>query len=158
MGKFQEKFDDFMSAVTFAEAGEHETAREFLNDRGKVLLATKENQTDTQAFKFAMNICKRIGASLDVLYISSKKGVTPTISKVIEDFTKKGIKCTLSKRIGCLRNQIIDYTNDNKEILFVVIESSENLDVDCRRTNKKMSAAWDNLSCPIVFVSDLGKA
>ena len=157
MGKFQEKIDDFMSAVTFAEAGEHEIAREILNDRGKVLLATKENQTDTQAFKFALNICRRIGSSLDVLYISSKKGVTPTISKFIEDLTREGIKCTFSKRIGCLRNQIIDYTNDNKEILFVVIESSENLDVECRRTSKKMSDAWKSLSCPLVVVSELEK-
>ena len=157
MGKFQKKFDDLMSAVTFAEAGEFDTAREFLNNRGKVLFATKESQPDRQALKYAMNICRRIGASLDILCISSKKGISPIIGKVIEDLTKEGIKCTLSKRIGCLRNQIIDYTNVNKGILFVVIESSENLDVDCSRTSEKMSDAWKSLKCPLVVVSELEK-
>jgi hypothetical protein len=157
MGKFQKKFDDLMSAVTFAEAGEFDTARDFLNERGKVLFATKENQTDNQALKYAMNICRRIGASLDILFISST-GIAPIISKFTEELKKEGIQYTLSRRMGCLKNQIIDYTNDNKGILFVVIESSENLDDDCRRSSKKMSDAWKSLKCPLVVVSELEKA
>jgi hypothetical protein len=157
MGKFQEKLDNLLAAVTFAEAGETDTAREFLNNNKKVLFATRESRPDNQALKYAMNISRRIGASLDILCISSKEGIAPTIAKVMEDLTREGITCTLSKRIGCLRNQIIDYTTVNKGVQFVVIESSENLDVECRRTGKKMSDAWKHLSCPLVVVSELGK-
>ncbi|KPK36327.1 MAG: hypothetical protein AMK70_02695 [Nitrospira bacterium SG8_35_1] len=158
MGKFQKKFDDLMSAVTFAEAGEFDTAQEFLNDRGKVLFATKENQTDNQAFTYAMSICRRIGASLDILYVSSKKILSEKMIKLSEELEKEGIKYSLSIRKGCLQNQIIDYTNVNKGILFVVIESSRNLDDDCRRTGKKMSDAWKSMKCPLVVVSELEKA
>jgi hypothetical protein len=55
---------------------------------------------------------------------------------------------------GCLKQQIIDYTNRKKEILFAVTESLENLDLDCRGKGKKLSDAWQHLRCPLVVVGE----
>ena len=40
------RFDDLMSAISFAEAGEHEKARELLRGRDTILLATSERAID----------------------------------------------------------------------------------------------------------------
>lgn len=155
MGKFQKKIENLMSAITFAEVGEFETAKGFLQEDRRVLFATKDGQEDKQAFTYAVNICKRIGANLDILFVSSKMTLTPLIEGFIKELKKEGISHSVSQKEGCLKNQIVDYTNEKKGILFVVVESSKNLDSNCRRNGINFSQALKKLSCPLVVVSEL---
>lgn len=155
MGKFQKKLDNLMSAISFAEEGEFDSARKFLEDDKRVLFATKDGHEDKRAFTYALNISKRIGAGLDILLVSPKKALTPMIKQFVKELKKEGISHSVSQKEGCLKNQIVDYTNARKGILFVVIESSENLDANCRRKDSTLTQALNRLSCPLVVVSEL---
>ncbi|HET6513964.1 MAG TPA: hypothetical protein VFG09_02305 [Thermodesulfovibrionales bacterium] len=154
MGGLKKKMEDLMSAISFAEEGETETARSFLKEERKVLLALRRDQMDRKTFRYAVNTCKRIGANLDVLYISPEETLDPTLQECLTELEKEGIGFRLTQKKGCLKKEIIDYTSSNKEILFAVTESSDNLDVDCAGKSKRLSEAWQKLKCPLVVVAD----
>lgn len=154
MSNLKKKIEDLMSAVSFAEEGDFETAREFLKDERRVLLAVRRGQMDRKTFRYAMNTCKRIGAGLDILYVSSSDAADPVLEECIPELGKEGVSYRLIRRSGCLKQAIIDYTTSKKEILFAVTESTENLEVDCKGKGKGLSEAWRNLQCPLVVVAD----
>jgi len=157
MKKFKRMMRDLentLAAASFAEEGEIDAAREMLKEDRKVLLAIRENQIDSKTFRYAINTCKRNGASLDILYISSSESLHPLLSESLAELQKEGISFRLVRKHGCLKQQIIDYTNATKEIIFAVTESSDNLDVDCAGKSGRLSDAWQNLKCPLVVVAD----
>lgn len=154
MGRFGKKIEDLMSAVSFAEEGEFNTAKEMLKEDRRVLLAIKREQMDRRTFRYAINACKRIGADLEILYISPVEAIDPALEQCLSEIRDEGINYRLTHKNGCLKQEIIDYTNSKKGVLFAVTESSENLDVDCKGKDKKLSEAWQDLKCPLVVVAD----
>lgn len=156
--KMMEKIENAMSAVSFAEEGEFASAKEILKEERRVLLAVREHQIDSRTLRYALNTCRRVGADLDVLYASSTETTEPLLEHFLTELREGGILYRFIRKQGCLKQAIIDYTNSKKEILFVVIESSEHLDVDCVRKDRRLSESWNNLRCPLVVVSDAAKA
>ena len=154
MVNLKKKVEDLMSAISFAEEGEFDTAREMLKEERRVLLAIKEARLDKKTFRYAINTCKRVGADLDILYVSSAEKMSPALEQCLEDLKQEGISFRVVRKNGCLKQQIIDYTNKKKEILFAVTESLENLDLDCTGKGKRLSEAWRRLRCPLVVVAD----
>jgi hypothetical protein len=154
MVDLKKKVEDLMSAISFAEEGEFDTAREMLKEERRVLLAIKEDHLDKKTFRYAINTCKRVGADLDILYVSSAEKMSPVLEQCIEDIKNEGINFRVIQKHGCLKQQIIDYTNTKKEILFAVTKSLENLDLDCGSKGKRLSEAWQRLRCPLVVVAD----
>ena len=152
MDTLKKRIEEMMSAISFAEEGEFETAKEFLKEERRVLLAVRKDQVDRRTFTYAINTCKRINAALDILYISGSKEQDPTLQQYLSELTREGISYRLVQKGGCLKQAIIDYTNAIKGILFAVTESSDNLDVDCK--GMKASKAWKDLKCPLVVVED----
>jgi hypothetical protein len=156
--KMMERVEDAMAAVSFAEEAEFETARDMLRKERRVLLAVREKQIDNKTLKYAMNTCKRVAAGLDILYISSSDAVDSVLDLFMKGLEEEGILYKLIRKTGCLKQAIIDYTDARKQILFVVIKSSDSLDVDCTGKDKKLSDSWKNLKCPLVVVSEAAKA
>ncbi len=158
MGKLKKAMKSLESAMMAASAGENEagTARELLKEEHGVLLAIRRGQMDKKTFRYAVNTCKRIGAHLDILYISPTEARDPLLEECLSEVMAEGISYRVMRKNGCLKKEIIDYTNKKKEILFAVTESSENLDVDCKGKGKAgmLSEAWQNLKCPLVVVAD----
>jgi hypothetical protein len=152
MDTLKKRIEEMMSAISFAEEGEFETAKEFLKEERRVLLAIRKDQMDRKTFTYALNTCKRIHAALDILYISASKEQDPSLQQCLSELTREGINYRLVQRGGCLKQAIIDYTNTIKGILFAVTESSDNLEVDCKGT--KGSRAWKDLKCPLVVVEE----
>lgn len=152
--KIMRNLEDAMSAVSFAEEGEFSAAREMLNEGRRVLLAVRDNNIDDRTFRYALNTCKRVGAGLDILYISSSETLHPVLVRALDEMKKEGIRFNLVKKTGCLKQQIIDYTNTTREIIFAVTESTENLDAECQGKGGRLSQAWNELKCPLVVVAD----
>ena len=154
MSSMQKKIEDLMAAVSFAEEGDDKTAREFLREPRRVLLAVRKGQADRNTFRYAMNTCKRIGAGLDILYVSSSGTENSVPDEYLAALAKEGIDYRLVRRSGCLKQAIIDYTTSQREIVFAVTESTENLEADCRGKGKGLSEAWQKLQCPLVVVAE----
>ncbi len=151
MSRMKKKMEDLMAAVSFAEEGEFETARELLKDEGRVLLVMRKGG-DRKTFRYALNTCRRIGAGLDILYVASSDAPDTMLEECVSELKKEGIDYRLVRRNGCLKQAIIDYTTSRREILFAVTESAKSLETDCKGKSRGLSDAWKKLRCPLVVV------
>src|SRR5512135_1423370 len=97
-----DRFDDLMSAISFAEAGEHEKARELLKGRDTVLLAVSHRVVDRNVLKYTLNLSRRIEAAIDILYLAKADEHNPQIDSFVSEASKAGIACSLSRKEGCM--------------------------------------------------------
>jgi hypothetical protein len=153
----KERFDELMSAIAFAESGEHEEARKMLKGRDKVLLAISDVSFDTTVFSYALNICKRTSTGLDILYLTKAELHMDYINAFMSTAAGEGIPCAVAKKDGCMKQAILDYTTKKREILFVVVGTTPELDIECKAGEKSLSEAWKRLKCPLVVVSKGGE-
>lgn len=153
--KIMKKAEDMLAAVTFAEEGERETARSFLQEGRRVLLAVRQGRIDAKTVKYAVNSSQRIGAVLDVLYVASGSGAADhSLPEIESELSNERIPYRVIKASGCLKQAIIDHTNREKDILFAVVESPAILDAHCNRKDTMLSELWRKLKCPLVVVMD----
>ncbi len=149
MRKLKERmmsFETAMMAASFAEEGEADMAHELINEDRSILLAVTREQMDKKPFRYAVNTCKRIGAHLDILYITESDAPDPLLDECLAELRAEGVNYRFMHKKGSLKHSIIDYTNKKKKILFAVIGS--------RGTSRGMSQIWQNLKCPLVVVED----
>ena len=156
--KMLKSIENTLIAASFAEEGEAASARSLLRDGRKVLLGLKQGHIDHKTLKYALNTAKRINADLDILYVSATGAQEGNDDIALAEFEaglrQEGIAFRLIKRTGCLKQQIVDYTNKEKEIVFAVIESPNSLDADCNTKDRTLSELWRQLKCPLVVVMD----
>lgn len=141
-----------MAASAFAEVGDFETARQMLRGNRRVLLALRKEGISKKTLLYAMNACKRVGTGLDILFISHDEGEPEDLREFMKSLEGEGIAFNLIRRMGCLKKEIIDYVKEKKNIDFVVIESTENLERECKEGS--LSDAWSALRCPLVVVME----
>jgi len=160
--KMMKHIEDVMAAVSFAEEGEFEAAEALFKRERRVLLALKEGRLDAKTLKYALNSAKRISAHLDILYVSAEgiqnQGPDPAFSRFLSELKTQGIESRVIRKTGCLKQEIINYTNQEKDILFAVVESPGSLDADCKEKDNRLSELWRNLKCPLVVVMEEVKA
>lgn len=152
----KERFEDIMSAITFAEAGEHASAIEFIKGKGRVLIAISEKVFDRNVLTYALSICRRIKADIEILYLARLGSEPPDLTEFMAAAGKEGIRSSLIRKEGCMKKAILDHTGKRSEILFVVVGSTPELDMECSAGEKTLSEAWKRLTCPLVVVSKGG--
>lgn len=151
MRKWLKKFDAAMVAAAFAEAGEFETAKETLKEKRKILLALTGEASDRNAFKYALNTSRRIGAELDILYVADI--AKDTLKRYRSALDKEGIDYSIIHKKGSLEKEIRNHTDMKRDILFVVVEISEDMNINTKKSEKIIKDAWKNLHCPLVVVA-----
>ena len=159
--KMMRGIENALTAASFAEEGEREAARTIFHEGRNVLVGLKEGQIDARTLKYASNTAKRIGAQLHILYVgdTAMPAISdPGLAKFLTDLVAEEVPYRVVRRSGCLKRQIIDYTNSEKEILFAVIESPDHLDAGCAGKERSLSDLWQKLKCPLVVVMDQAKA
>jgi hypothetical protein len=152
MRRSAKRFQDLMAAVTFAQAGEPETAKAILRERERVLLALREEHIEARTLRYALNTCKRIGADLDILYISSLASTAPALGGFLEELEQRGIRHRLVKASGCLQQAIIDYVNSQTDVAFAVVDTADSLEPGCQGRLRGLSGGWEEVKCPLVVV------
>lgn len=159
--RMMKQVEDAMAAVSFAEEGQADAAASLFKRERRVLLALKEGHRDIKTFRYALNASLRIGARLDILLVASPGGPL-NADGLPESFTTElktaGVPYEVVERTGCMKQEIIDHTNKDHEVLFVVVESPNSLDADCRKKDGVLTELWKNLRCPLVVVSDAAGA
>ncbi|MDH4162810.1 MAG: hypothetical protein OEW15_09010 [Nitrospirota bacterium] len=156
--KIMKQIEDSLAAVSFAEEGQQETAATLFRRERRLLVAVREGHVDPKTLKYGLNTAVRIGSQVDILYVTAEGGGHTRIDKDLEEFDRElsaaAIPHRLVRKSGCLKQQIIDYTNKEHEVLFVVVESPRSLDADCSGKDTALTELWKKLRCPLVVVSE----
>jgi hypothetical protein len=160
MAEFRKKIEAIMSAITFAEEGEFETAKILLNTRKRGVLAIQNGQIDRKTGTYALNTCKRIGIGLDVLIVgeTEREELDPSLTPFLAQLETESIPFSVVRKTGCIKQEILHYTEAENDILFVVIESHTSLNKNCTTKDKRLAKLWQELKCPLVVVAEGLKA
>jgi hypothetical protein len=152
--KFWEKFEDYMSAATFAEAGEAGAARSFIRPRRTILLVLTPGGDDARSAAYARSVASRVGAGVEILYLPAGEEQRKFIAAFKRELESAEIPCLTVTATGCLRQKILEHTARRSDIDFVVVESSEELDIQCERETKSLKDFISSLRIPLVVVSE----
>jgi hypothetical protein len=156
--KMMRKMEGYVTAASFAEEGEFESAQSLLQEEKTVLLALREGHVDPKTLKYAMNASKRIGAHLDILYISSTGESNLDEESMLLQYQSElkadGVPAHLVRKTGCIKQEIIDYTNKEQDVIFAVVDSPNSLDGNCKKNDSRLSELWQKLRCPLVVVME----
>ena len=143
-----------MSAAAFAEAGEVETARGFIRPERTVLLALTPKGADVRSAEYARGVCKRVDAGLEILLVPGGDRQERFLGEFKKKLDSDGIHWSIKKTTGCLKKRILEHTDRRSDIHFAVIESSEELDIECDDERGAVKKFFARLRCPLVVVSE----
>jgi len=157
--RFFKRYELESAAIAFAEAGEIETAREFLEEAEReVLFGIYGNKINEKVVNCVKNLCKRIEAGLDILYVSDSlklnKVTKGYLKSLLKELENDGIRYNFVYRIGHFEEEILKYVESNQKIVFVVVESLLQRGFDKKRGVDLLN----QLKCPLVIVSSLNSA
>ncbi len=144
-----QKFEDFMEATAFAEAGEFETARELAGAKQVVLLVLSGRESDSKCCTYALNFCKRMKAGLEILCLESCMNRVESLSA---ELRRAGVQYRINIVDGCLKQAMVDLTRERAGIDYVVLNSYRGLEKGCGKENEVVSDLRDLIKCPMVVV------
>lgn len=118
-----------------------------------MLLAISDRMFDRNTLKYALNVSERTDANLEILYVTPFEKERSGLKSFLSEVEKEGFRFSLVMKTGCMKQAILDYTDKRNEILFVIVGSKLELDIECKTSEKSLSDAWKRLKCPLVVVS-----
>jgi len=154
LGNIGKKLEGLFSAATFAEAGEFETARDLIDGDRKVLLVLTGRETDVKSLKYAISIAKRTGAGLEVLAPSDGQAIDSALEISVSEARMEAVEIKTVRKSGCIKEALISYAKNRRDLVCVVIESTDALNIDCSREQRRLAGVWEKLGCPLALVSE----
>lgn len=158
------KLEEAMTAATFAEAGEFETARQFLttnkNARKRVLLGTDKPEIATRTISYALHLCQRLGGSLEIFHMlhlpenemaSSLSQDEEPLADLNTALQQKGVLYQPVSGHGCLADEVLRHAGTRRDILCVVFDALEPDGTSCRKAKENMITKFQALHCPVVM-------
>lgn len=167
---FSEKLRRHMSAIAFAEAGDHQSVELLLDPLGgssTILLVTSGENVDQKTFNHAVQLSKRIDAELDVLQIIPYEtgrddaeelairmaSASRNLAQLVPVLEKFGLRFKITIRLGSLDEKLFNYAKRHKDVRMVILDDP--ILRDAHQPDK-----WDdlvakvsrNLSIPLVTV------
>ncbi|NTV13969.1 MAG: hypothetical protein HGA96_08600 [Desulfobulbaceae bacterium] len=178
MGRIQiflQKLEKTTAAAAFAEAGEHESARQFLSDfknaRKKVLLGTDHMEPDLKIVNYALSLCQRMGAGLEIFHVvpsvfcgskSTGTGTSVGSDPAFAAFNKKMAALGVAYQPVCsdrgLVREISDHVATHRQIMCVVVSPAHAAETSQTKRDGRTIGEWfQELSCPVLFYSNYQK-
>ncbi len=167
-----DKVEAHMAAVAFAEAGDFNAARDYVRSGSKsraVLLVIEGNDPDEAAFSYAMGLCKRMDAHMDILLVvrksdnsnndeispSLRESIQGRLAPLVRELELSAVQFSLIICRGDMREKLYDFAMRHKDIRMVVYDSPK------AREESAVSRGWHRmietisrrLSIPLVVVS-----
>lgn len=165
------KLEETMTAATFAEAGEFEAARQFLNTNKnahkRVLLGTDKPEIETRTISYAMHLCQRLGGNLEIFHmlhlpeyetgsgLNREKEPLVSLNNALQE---KGVIYQPVSRPGCLADEVLRHASPRRDILCVVFDALEPDGARCRKAKENMIAKFQALHCPVVMYAGSSRA
>jgi hypothetical protein len=165
------KLEETMTAATFAEAGEFETARQFLktnkNAHKRVLLGTDKPEIGVRTISYALHLCQRLGGGLEIFHmlrlpknepgsgLSQEKEPLASLNSALQE---KGVVYQPVSGLGCLADEVLRHAGTRGDILCVVFDALEPDGVSCRKAKENMIAKFQTLHCPVVMYAGSARA
>jgi hypothetical protein len=154
LSRVGKKLEDLLSAAAFAESGEFETAMELLEGNKKVLLVLTGRESDTKSLDYALSIARRTDAGLEVLSTSTTSQTSKIMDLCKQETTRNSVSLRSVKARGCVRDALFAHMKKRRDIICVVIESTETLRTDCSHGGKSLDGIWEKLGCPLALVAE----
>jgi len=162
--KIREKFEDIMRAVTFAEAGEFDTAREIVSKhwriqekRKTVLLGIEGCEIESKAILYVSNLCKRLDARLEMLQVIPKrkllKNARANLSPILSVLEEEKIDVRVVHRFGSYEKEIFKYIEKRRDIQSVVCTHTNQSPPLKKDIPKGLLEHCEKLGCTVVVVS-----
>ncbi|MBI4698391.1 MAG: universal stress protein [Nitrospirae bacterium] len=153
MKTFTNNIGDMISYPDPVEEPLYGKTKAGLKEHKTVLLAISDRMFDRHAFSYALNVSQRIGASMEILYITESGRERSGLKDFMSVVEQEGFRFSLVMKTGCVKKAILDYTNERSEIQFVIVGAELELNIGCEFTERAISKAWKKLKCPLVVVS-----
>lgn len=169
----RERLQQHMAAIAYAEAGEFQSAEEIIQPAPKsrtVLLVIEGESPDPSAFSYAVNLCKRTNAELDILQvieISNKGEDYELLSQkmanssrhlvdLVRQLEQMAVPFKVTMRLGEPGSKLFNYAKRHKDVAMVILDSPK-----AREASAK-NDAWARwvrelsrqLSIPLIAVLD----
>jgi hypothetical protein len=149
----KQTFQDTMCAAAFAEAGEFETARQLVMGKShkKVLLGTSAANLPMEIFRHAMNLCRRVGASLEILHAGPPPFVIGTDCgpDLLENM---GVDYRSIDDCDELEKELVDSTRKRSAIIFIVLHALAPLRPEKKR-GPHLKRMARQIHCPVVVMN-----
>lgn len=111
----------------------------------KILLAINQSSNNRETCFVALNLCKRLSASLDILYVLNSRVPDDSLEDFLFELQNNQIYYRLVKKAGAFDKEVADYVYHCKSILFVVMPPPDGW------PGKKICDYWGRLGCPLVI-------